>query len=326
MSNEIALNNDLLAQLEADAKKFNANEQGSGISVPILKISTNKRCPEMFGKWVVGQTFEKDDKGGITGVVDPGKVVDRIVIIQAKNRYNRYVQTDTSKNCASTLFDMPDLMQGKAVFGWRYRNRCGKNTCQFHKGYAGNEKRNDACRCEFVLFCIAITKDGEEIPCMSYMGGVKYMPISDYLTASVSFRANGKVYKLPTFAYETILEPTELKSSGGVDYYVPYFKRGDVFGVSDAERFHKYREIAEKTIAEIEESNANMMKPKEDKPKTDGADPNYNPMLSIESRKETSVEDMGDLPNSYTVKGDAASDDVKKRLAEVDALLDGVPF
>lgn len=323
MTTEIALNNDLLAQLSADADTFNPESSG-GLSVPILKISTNKRCPQVMGKWVVGQVFEKDEKGGITGVSEPGKVVEKIVIIQARNRYNRFVQSDRSKNCSSPLFVM-DVIRGgnNSIRGWKYRNLCGKNTCQYHKGYAGNESRNDACKCEWVVFAIAITTDGEEIPCVAYIGGSKFMPFSEYYTSSQVFRANNRQIKVPTFAYETILLEPELNSSGGVDYYVPAFKRGDVFGISDADRYNKMKVMAEATVKEIEASNESMMVQKEQK-KTDGVDPNYTPMMAVESKSAT--EKMDDLPWDKPVEDNKPKKSVSDQMDEITKLIDGVPF
>lgn len=230
----LALNDDFLREVagmasDEDAPKIN--------SLPVLRINYDSDSIHPQGSWVVGQK-KKDD-----AIVEEGEKVTGLIILAVRNRYAYYVESDTTKNCNSPMFQFGDTVRGS-----NYKHVCGKG-CQYRA-----EGIDPRCQAQKVVFGIALTEGGGAIECISYMKGSGYMPLSDYVDGITKVKAGSKFVTVPTFTFLTMLG-SEKKKNGAVVYWVPQFTKGPAMQIAQIREFEKKRQ---QVVQYIDSINSNI--------------------------------------------------------------------
>ncbi len=232
-----------LAKLQTMA---NEQEHGSGgVRVPIIRINYDPESKIERGAWIIGQ--EKDNSGNI---INEGKRVKGFVILEVKRRYNLYDQLNNDNNCCSPMFDY-----GEEVRGNKHGYVCGKTCPRRDKETFGAA----TCKAQYVPFGMAITDDNEAIFARAFIQGASYMPFQEYLDTAKVFVAEGKSWKLPTYAFMTLLS-SKKESNKGTTYFVGQFTRGTLFSM---EQIEKFASQLDQTLDVIRDLNNAMKKGKE---------------------------------------------------------------
>ena len=142
----------LLATLGGMARKEDTG--GGSQQIPVLKMNYDPDSKHPRGAWVVGQRKEQDGN-----ILDEGKVVTGLVILQVKHRWSYFFQGDKRRNCSSKLFNF-----GEQVRGTTYGHTCGRG-CPNRR-----EALTPRCRAQRVLFGLAVTPEGQMIDCVCLPG------------------------------------------------------------------------------------------------------------------------------------------------------------
>ena len=196
----------------------------------MLKL-LNKEGREGFGEWWLGRKYEGRQ------VSVPGEKVKAIVIIDHYGQYSYYDQATNSNLCHSPMFrSYPNGVRG-SKFGFE----CGPK-CPHRQG-------KKPCKAQRVVFAIALTEEGDKIPCQYYVKGSGYMPFMEYVEKSSSMVMNGKMIDLPTFAYVTELSAKE-QSNGDTIYFAPVFKFASLIPV---EKLKSFQDMADQVRSYVEE-------------------------------------------------------------------------
>ncbi|NCD42086.1 MAG: hypothetical protein EOL88_08340 [Bacteroidia bacterium] len=234
-----------LARLQQMAN--DQDQDSSGPKVPIIKINYDPESKFDRGVWLIGQ--EKDKDGNIT---EEGRKIVGMVILDTKHRYNLYNQKNKDENCCSPMFD-----RGEEVRGNKHGYVCGKTCPKRDK----EVYQQNACKAQIVVFGMALTEDNEAIFARIFVQGATYMPFTEYLDAARQYSVGGRIYKLPTYAFTTMLS-SEKRKNEGTTYFAGVFQRGPIF---DMEQIEKFAGQLDKCAEVIGELNAAMKKGKETK-------------------------------------------------------------
>lgn len=234
---EVANKDMTLEQLQKlSAMAQEQNTSSSGPKIPIVKINYDVESKYKPGEWVVGQ--EKDKDGNIS---NEGKHVKGFVVFAVKRRYNLYSTTNKDENCCSPFFDF-----GDEVRGVKHGYVCGK-TCPFRDKEV---RGNNVCKAQLVPFGMAITDENEAIFSRIYVQGKSYMPFSELIEKGCTVFSDGREFKLPTYAFMTMLSSVREKN-GATTYYVGQFSRGNIFNMDQIEKFAGQLSKTEDVIKEL---------------------------------------------------------------------------
>lgn len=192
----------------------------------------NKEGRDGFGEWYVGRKFEGRN------VAAPGEKVPAIVIIDHFGQYSYYDQATNSCLCHSPYFrTFPNGVRG-SKFGYECGPKCP-------------HKEAKRCKAQRVVFAIALTGNGDKIPCQFYVKGTAFMPFLEYIQKSSQMVMNGKLVDLPTFAYVTELSAREMVN-GDTVYFAPIFKFHSLIPV---DKLAAFQEMADQVRAWVEQEN-----------------------------------------------------------------------
>ena len=306
-----------LQKLSAMAQEQNTSGS-NGPKIPIVKINYDAESKYKPGEWVVGQ--EKDKDGNIS---NEGKRVKGFVVFTVKRRYNLYSTTSKDENCCSPLFDFGDEPRGI-----KHGYVCGK-TCPFRDK---ETRGGNVCKAQLVPFGMAITDDNEAIFARIYVQGKSYMPFSEMIEKGCTIFSDGREYKLPTYAFMTMLSSVREKN-GATTYYVGQFSRGNVFSMEQIEKFAAQLPKTDDLIKDL-----NDLLKKEDK-KTGKVDSISSTItagsgiidVTPHARTMTSVDDDIPVISSSKVKaapaGDAMDFNIEDAIASaLSGIGDSAPF
>lgn len=237
------INMDMLKALNGEANKYNSSFVLGG-QAPLFKVSSvpGPSMVDLYGKYVIGQK-----RGSDGALLDRGTLVDKLVFLQVRSRYSRYIQKDPKGCCTSPVFSWDQVFNGRKIRGDNFGYICG-NGCPYR-----HEEPTKKCKTQWVMYALAITPDGEERPCIGYFGGSKYMPFQDYIKNATVLSVNGSTWNLPLFAFDTKLLPPTAEMNGAVEFFVPVFERGEVFAFTDVPRYERYREAANELERHIDQ-------------------------------------------------------------------------
>lgn len=238
MSN-VAVRQEDLDGYAAYAAKYNEVTKPTFKKLQLL----NKEGRDGFGKWFIGRKFEGRE------VVEQGEEVAAIVVIDHYGQYSLY-DKDTNKNvCRCDLFHGP---YSNGTKGKPLGFECGPN-CPNRQG------KKKACNAQRVVFCMAITRSGNKIPCVYYAKGSGFMPFVEYMNKAVTQIIGGKLIELPMFAFTTELGSRE-EVNGDTIYNVPIFKFGQLVPMDKMPEFALLADQVQnyvKTNATVADEHAN---------------------------------------------------------------------
>lgn len=215
MSN-VAVRQEDLAGYAAYAAKYNEKAKPNFKKLQIL----NKEGRDGFGKWFVGRKYEGRD------VVEQGEEVAAIVVIDHYGQFSLYNKDENKNECRCKLYHGP-FPNGQR--GSKYGFECGSK-CPHRQG------TKKACKVQRVVFCMAITKTGNKIPCVYYAKGSGFMPFVEYIGKATTQIINGNLVNLPVFAFTTELGARE-EVNGDTIYHVPIFKFGQLVPIEKMGEF-----------------------------------------------------------------------------------------
>jgi len=245
MSSEIAvMNASDLARLQGLANEQHLDN--SGPRVPILKINHDPESKHHRGTWLLGQ--EKDKDGNIT---NEGRKVVGFITFDILRRFNHFNQTNKEENCCSKMH-----VQGEVVRGNKHGYVCGP-TCPFRE-----KTRKPNCKAQLVPFGMAVTEDNELVFSRIFVQGDSYMPFSEGMDEARLYKADGKQWKLPTYAFMLKLS-SEKKVNGGTTYYAGRFERGALFNMEQIEKFTTQLNKTADVVAELNAAWEKFGKPKD---------------------------------------------------------------
>lgn len=242
----------LLAELGDLASQYNEGAVSDNKSIPMLKIQMSTEAETKRGTFVLGQKID-----GIN-VVNEGIQIDKIIILAMRDRFSYYNLDDKERAkqtaCRSRMFVRHHNME--PIVGNNYGYVCGAD-CKFRA-----KDLKTKCSAQHVVFALAIYNDAEgnrvEQPCIMYLKGCNFMPITDFLKKAVYLDMGGKQVKLPIFGFEVKLS-TEKKINGSVVYFEIGYERGEII-VTDKERFNAIKAHADDAIKAIDAMNENFAK------------------------------------------------------------------
>jgi hypothetical protein len=163
-----------------------------------------------------------------------------LVILKQRDRYSYYDRDDTTRNCASRLHKLGEVIRGN-----KYGHICGL-ACPFRA-----KDISLRCKCQKVVFGVAYTPEEESYPCMAFIQGSTYMPFCDYyrkLTKQRGGKAGTK--NLAPFCRPTILGAKKEKYSTNT-YYVGTFEMGPKFNDDELKAFAAQRDSVKKLINDM---------------------------------------------------------------------------
>lgn len=216
MSN-VAVRQEDLDGYAAYAAKYNEVQKPTFKKLQLL----NKEGRDGFGKWFVGRKYEGRE------VVEAGEEVAAIVVIDHYGQYSLYDKDQNKNLCRCDLYH--GAFPPNGTRGSKFGNECGPK-CPYRQG------TKKACKVQRVVFCVAITKEGNKIPCIYYAKGSGFMPFVEFMAKSASQIINGKLINLPAFAYTINLASRE-DVNGDTIFNVPIFKFGQLVPVEKLEEF-----------------------------------------------------------------------------------------
>lgn len=244
MANDVAVyDEEMLKLLGGLANKDDAG--GSLQGPPTLKINYDPDSIHPRGEWVVGQKKAQDGS-----IAEEGELVKGLVILLARNRWSFYNKKDTTKNCNSPFYLRGDLVRGN-----NYQYVCGK-TCPMRAD--GIDPR---CKCQIVLFGLAVTAEGKMIDCISYLGGDSYMPVQTYLNTIEKAKVKGGYVQIPLFARLTLLG-AERKQNEGTKYFVANLSDGGMF--RDRDKLIHFSQKRDEVLEYLNRANAITAEPVND--------------------------------------------------------------
>ena len=141
---------------EIDAKKYQ-----------ILKMNNRPDSVYPKGTWIVGQKIQENK------IISQGFKVIGMYILATRNRNNFFKEAKDgilADSCSSSYF----INHGTTVMGDKYGSclSCSKKAKDIDKSLK--------CKSQKVVFAIAITTEGEKVPCMAYLQGSNYMPFNNF--------------------------------------------------------------------------------------------------------------------------------------------------
>lgn len=264
MTNEkemVNVNDELLQSAQMMAAKHNGNQQSTGPKLAQMKISYDPHLvPQLLGKWVVGQNLAYVE--GTTEIISSGEEVVKFIPLQAFSQYSLYQFGHPDLTCSSAQFKMSEFnIVSETLTGNNHGYLCGKKVDKMPVCPYRQEGSRPKCGCQMVVYGIAITKDGEEVPCRTYLKSKSYFAFSTFLfgtydnnnkDAATHYVSGGGEYNIPIYGFEvelgavrTPVVDEDKKPVPGKFYFVPSFKRGDVFAAYDGDRLSKYSQMAE---------------------------------------------------------------------------------
>lgn len=225
------------AQLAEMAKyaKYAVADAGASVSLPTMRM-VNKDGDPNFGKWMVGRKRNDD------GTIDPGKHARGMIILVVRRQFSYMNMNPDVKNCWSQMYnEYPD----SNMFGATRGVKCNK--CELRDK---NRDSKDKCKCQIVVYNIAVLDDGTKVPCVAYISGSSFMPFQDYLKTASHVLVNGRFVDIAPFSFVTLLGAAGPRRNGAVTYYEGAFKRGPATDTGDFEGFAKKCDEIEKYVDE----------------------------------------------------------------------------
>lgn len=240
---------------ESDNSQDIMNGVGVGLSTKICKINYNSTPNVPVGVWIVGQKKESDgiisEPGSIVGKT--GKEIVRvenkdvevflqknaIIPLVIRQRYNLFSPKKPEIACSSPLF----RNYTEEVYGNKHGYRCGKD-CPYR-----DKNLPIRCKIEFVLFGLAKTIGGEEIPCNIYAKGINYISFDNWMKTSTTAKLvkDGRVIeKSVRLCSHYLTLGTSPKRDGINEYYQGYFFKGDM--VDNVEDYQRYSKLADDIV------------------------------------------------------------------------------
>ena len=233
MSTELVDTSKLLSQEDIEYYNTLAKQNGdvSPKRLPQLKINYEEESKNPRGVWVLGQV-KKDGK-----IVDEGVVVNKMIILNIRNQYNMYVESDITKNCRSPIHK--DFVK---VIGNNYKNQCGK-TCQY--------KVDGSCKACKVVYVIVITPENEKKEAVMYIRGASYMPLVEYVrdATKVEMEMDGKKIQtsVPLYSIVNLLD-SEKDKKGTITYWRAKFTRSQILKRSAVEKLKEQADQLDKDL------------------------------------------------------------------------------
>lgn len=213
---ELALKQEDISLYEAYAAKYNEVTRPNFQQLKLM----NKEGREGFGQWFVGRKYEGRN------VSEPGDEIVKLIILDHYGQYSYYDATTNSNLCRSKMYKgMPVGLRGS-----KFDYECGK-------GCPHRASKN--CKAQIITFCIAITKEGKEIPCQYYAKGASYMPVNDLIRNIPHQVISGHRVHLPLFGVVIGLGSRE-ESNGDTIYNVPVFK---ITGLTPPDKLDEYGKV-----------------------------------------------------------------------------------
>lgn len=187
---------------EVDSKKYQ-----------ILKMNNRPDSVYPKGTWVVGQKVQENK------IISQGFKVTGMYILATRNRNNFFKEAKDktpADSCSSHYF----INHGTTVTGDKY------GSCLSCPKKAKDIDKNLKCKSQRVVFAIAITTEGEKVPCMAYLQGSNYMPFNNFVKELSQVRLGNEVRQIALYSRMTIFEESKMEINGANDYYIAQYSLG----------------------------------------------------------------------------------------------------